>query len=70
MNTCLTSIQPKFIVISGGLFSDFFNAINDVELYDTEKDKWVSLPKMNEAREQHSSCSLGDTLYILGGLNE
>ena len=33
-------------------------------------DKWESLPEMNLARWDHSSCILDQTLYILGGYDE
>ena len=40
---------------------------NDVERYDSIRDRWQSLPKLNKARCFHSSCVLGKTLYVLGG---
>ena len=32
-------------------------------------DKWESLPKMNLERSHPTSCTLGKTLYVLGGFN-
>ena len=42
--------------------------LKDVERYDTLQDKWESLPSLNTARFEHSSCILGKTLYVIGGL--
>ena len=30
-------------------------------------DRWERLPSMNAARHRHSSCTLGKTMYVLGG---
>ena len=33
------------------------------------RDRWEILPELNVARYNHSSCTLGKTLYVLGGLD-
>ena len=62
----MTSLQPQFILISGGYNQDH-PALSDVERYDSLNDRWESLPDLNQARNFHSSCTLGKTLYVMGG---
>ena len=59
-------MEPQFVFISGGK-SQSNLALNDVERYDSIRDHWESLPSLNEARYDHSSCTLGKILYVLGG---
>ena len=35
--------------------------------YDIEEDRWEQGMEMNQFRVEHSSCVLGDKLYIFGG---
>ena len=30
---------------------------------------WEEMPSLNQARSRHSSCTLGDCIYIIGGLS-
>ena len=64
-----TSMQAQFIFISEGYNRDG-QIVNDVERYDSMRDRWESLPRLNVARCFHSSCTLGNTLYVLGGKDE
>ena len=65
----------RFVFISGGQGcpSNSLNKVpqilNDVERYDPMRDIWESLPTLNLSRYLHSSCILGKTLYVLGGIN-
>ena len=43
--------------------------INIVERYDSTIDTWHSFPSLNLARSLHSSCTIGNTLYVIGGRN-
>ena len=54
----LTSWQAQFIFLTKGRI---------VKRYDVKRDKMDRLPNMNVNRCQHSSCTLGKTLYVLGG---
>ena len=65
----MTSLQPQFIFISGGYIQNG-QFINAVERYDCMGDRWESLPGLNLARNGHSSCTLGKTLYVLGGKDD
>ena len=69
----MTCMQSQFIFISGG---DWITARSNsettgsVERYDSFKDIWQILPDLNDARSSHSSCVLGETLYVLGGKDD
>ena len=45
----MTSMMPNFIFISGGMSLNG-EILKVVERYDSIKDRWVSLPDLNEAR--------------------
>ena len=59
-------MEPRFVYISGG-YDQNFVILKDVERYDSIRDRWESLPELNYARMNHSSCTLGNTLYVIGG---
>ena len=61
-------MEFRFIFLTGGFNSDN-QALNDVERYDSISDTWESLPKLNLERSHPTSCTLGKTLYVLGGFN-
>lgn len=41
-----------------------------VEIYNLETNKWRNGPNLNVARRYHSSCSLRDNIYAIGGTND
>jgi len=59
-------MQPRYIFISG--CPNLGNGYEkNVQRYDTLTDRWKILPELNIGRVHHSSCTLGNTLYVLGG---
>ena len=54
----LTSCEAQFIFVTKGRI---------VKRIDLKEDKMDKLPNMNIQRYQHSSCTLGKTLYVMGG---
>ena len=62
-------MEFRFIFLTGGFNSDN-QALRDVERYDSISDTWESLPRLNLARSHATSCTLGMTLYVLGGFNQ
>ena len=42
--------------------------VKDVERYDSIRDRWEDLPKLNLGRFCLSSCVIEKTLYVLGGM--
>ena len=69
-NTALTGYSPNkasFIFKTGG----YKNLITmaTVEVYSVDRDEWSHCQKLNRARRGHSSCILGDKLYVSGGIN-
>ena len=65
----LAPMPARFIFLSGGC-NDDDELISTVERYDPSTDTWEPLPDLNEARDSHSSCVLGNTLYVFGGYND
>ena len=45
-----------------------YSLIATVSVYSVDRDEWSPCPDLNEARYYHSSCILGDKLYVSGGL--
>ena len=57
--------KDKFIFLSGG-----DGGWRSVEKYDIADDKWeVIKPEMSIVRRRHSSCSLGNYIYVICGYN-
>ena len=63
--TC--SLQERYVIVSGG--EDDYVKVSSVERYDLKKDIWEEIASLNEARGSHSSCSIGDTVYVFGGID-
>ena len=58
-------MQSNFIFISGG------NCYaSSVERYNSSLDIWEDLPDLNQARRYHSSCIIGNTMYVVGGKSQ
>ena len=54
----------------GGSIYDTQSSIKTIRttlVYYIEKDKWYEGPDLNEARHGHSCCTLGGTLFAIGG---
>ena len=41
-----------------------------MEVYNVDRDQWSPCPSLNIARFSHSSCILGEKLYVSGGYGE
>ena len=60
--------KGNYLFLTGGTKQNSFLAT--VEVYNVERDKWSQCPKLNKGRYFHSSCILGDKIYVSGGLRE
>lgn len=58
----MASYDSKWIFITGGYGQ------NSVDLYDVRGDEWVGAPAMNEARFEHSCCTVGSVIFVFGGV--
>ena len=64
-----TAIMDRYIVVSGSR-KEVNSAAQKVELYDTQIDEWIELPKINEGRHYHSSCHFNHKfVYVFGGIH-
>ena len=67
----LANFHDAIIVVSGGLASQMSNEyLKSVDLYDVKTDIWSTAPSMNTTRTNHSSCCLGDFVYVAGGTSD
>ena len=65
-----TVYQGK-IVVSGGRPSDveYYQLSKSVEAYDHHINQWSPLPDMIERKSHHSAVSIGNKLFVIGGLD-
>ena len=62
----LVSTDSGCIYAIGGLnFSE--KVMKRCEKYILALNEWVPIPKLNIARKNHSSCSIGEYIYVIGG---
>jgi len=60
----LCLFKNSFVYASGG------KGRNCAERFDIETRSWEKVAKMNVVRYQHSSCALGDQIYIFCGMRD
>ena len=69
----LVNYRDRLILMSGGYSSAFKtkDMLATVERYDVLQDAWFEddTPDLNVGRYNHSSCSLGNKVYIFGGVS-
>ena len=68
----LTNFAERFLFVSGGSqavqFSRKETRITEtVDKYDMLTDNWASVPSLNIARTNHSSCTLAGIIYVFCG---
>ena len=69
-NPALTAYKRgmnNYVFLSGGYSENSF--LSKVEVYNVDKDQWSPCPNLNNPRECHASCILGEKLYVSGGDN-
>ena len=60
----LTNFKDKFVFIIGGGYDS-----RGVLRYDFDQNIVNQMPKLNRVRRFASACSLGDAIYVYGGMN-
>ena len=65
----LAVYQNKAVFKTGGLDKAKDSIKKSVEIYCIDRDQWQcdKVPELNHGRCMHSSCTLGDRLYVFGG---
>ena len=63
----LANFYDQMIFFSGGQLTESSEKFSEVFYYKTQTDEWIRAPAFNQVRFGHSSCFLGDTLYVYGG---
>ena len=60
----LSNFSDQIIFFIGGFFPERFS---EVFYYKIQTDEWIRAPALNQARYGHSSCIIGNSLYVYGG---
>ena len=66
----LANFKDKYIFCSSGLNPETNASLRTVDVYKINGNAWLPkrlCPKMRQARYNHSSCTLGDSLYVFCG---
>ena len=69
----MANCSNRFIVVSGGSPPEnITQRYSSIDIYSLQSKKWLEgerLPRLNHARQSHSSCALSGFVYIFGGDN-
>lgn len=64
-----TAVRGKYVYLFGGATDHSDRIFDDVAVYDTEVDKWMTLDnRMTRERKSTGAVVSGDTLYVFGGI--
>ena len=63
----LANFKNKLIVLSGGSVCSGHASVFKVSSYNIRQNKWRDEPELNNKRRCHSSCSVGDNVYVFAG---
>ena len=58
------------IIISAGIHRESNLCLKTVSAYNLSTNSVLDLPSINEARYLHTSCIVGKSLFVIGGLSE
>ena len=62
-------MDSHILAIGGHEYKNHEHFLDSVDIYNIEMDTWERAPPLSQARDEHSSCSLGDYAYVIGGCN-
>ena len=66
----MCNYSDKFIYISGGeSLGNYDTIVDKVVRYNIDTEVWEDVVNLNVGRNIHSSCTLNDTIYVVGGVN-
>ena len=69
ISAAIANFKDSHIFVSGGETEIRGRTLKSVEYYSIKADSWSTAPNMNTKRDSHSSCSLGDFVYVSCGSN-
>ena len=64
---CVINFQNKALYVTGGQHR---RKRHDAQKFNLETNRWEAIPKLNKTRYRHSSCAIGDRVYVFGGLSQ
>ena len=59
--------EGKIVVSGGTMQGGYLNSRKSVEVYDPSSNRWSMMPDMLEGRQSHSSVSIRNKIYMIGG---
>jgi hypothetical protein len=65
----LCTLSNGDLYATGGVTSDKVR-LTSVELYDASLDAWSAAPSLSWPRFAHCACTVGDAIFVLGGIEE
>ena len=69
----IANCSNNFIVVTGGSPpTNIQSRFDSIDIYSLASEEWLPgerLPRLNQARQSHSSCALNGFVYIFGGDN-
>ena len=63
----LTNFKNLLIILSGGSVTSGHASVYKVSSFNIKQNKWRDEPELNNKRRCHSSCSLGESVYVFAG---
>ncbi|WP_160646733.1 M56 family metallopeptidase [Chengkuizengella marina] len=61
-------IDGKIYVVGGSRYNDQgYEYLSSLEMYDPQKDRWIELASMNQARHNHTTGVIDGKIYVVGG---
>ena len=63
----MCSYINRYAIVTGGCLGVNVKNSSSTFSFDTWKERWSELPSFNSERHGHSSCALGDYVYIFAG---
>ena len=66
-NPALACFKESYIVVSGGQCPQTHALLQSVDIYKIKANAWKPAPMLTIARKSHSSCCLGDYIYVACG---
>ena len=64
---CLANFLEKYVFLVGGKDRRRFFPLNIVARYKIANDRWEYVSQLNISRYRASACSLGGSIYVIGG---
>ena len=67
----LINFDEKFLFVGGGLSGKYpnYECLKSVEMFTIADNSWKTIREMNLGRNESSSCTLNDFIYVFCGIH-